>query len=108
MCPDVGGVATLGNNTRIGPDGTICVELVLAVCLVIIFALSALEAGIALSTDTNTLALFDQGHLWSDTDCLSNNFCIRHQSIECVIASFCERTYRDRQQGGSAARPSLH
>jgi hypothetical protein len=73
MCPDVGRVATLRDNARVGPDGTVRVDLVLTVCLIVILALPALKAGIALGTDTNTLALLDQGHLGSDTDSLSNN-----------------------------------
>ena len=77
VCPHVGRVSTLRHNARVGPDSAVCVELVLAVRLVVVLALPALEAGVALRTDADALTLLDQRYLRSYTDRLADDLCYR-------------------------------
>lgn len=74
VCPDMRRVSALRNNAGVGPDSAIGIQLLPAVGLVVILALSAVEAGVALSSDTHALAFLDQGHLGADTDGRSNDF----------------------------------
>lgn len=63
VCSHMAGVATLGDDACVGPFGAVRVQLFLAVGFVVVFALSAVEARITLSSDTNALAFFNKRHL---------------------------------------------
>lgn len=67
-------VATLRNRARVRKGRPIGIELLLAVRLVVVFALPAVEAGVGLSADTHTLAGLDLGDFWSDSKGLANDF----------------------------------
>jgi hypothetical protein len=49
---------------------------VLAVGLVVVLALAALEARVTLRADTDALALLDQGDLGADADGLADDLCV--------------------------------
>lgn len=74
MGADMRRVSALGNHTGIRKGRSVGVELLLAVCLVVVSALAAVEARVGLSADTNTLAGLDLGDLWSDSEGLSDDF----------------------------------
>lgn len=70
----VGRVTALRDDTGVGPLGAVGVELLLAVGLVFILALPAVEAGIRLGSDADALAGPDQGDLGSNTESGADNF----------------------------------
>lgn len=74
MSPNMTGIPSLWHDSSIRPNRTICINLMTAVCLVIIFALLALETGIHLRTNSNPWANFDQRYLWPNTNSGADNF----------------------------------
>jgi hypothetical protein len=70
---DVAGVAALGDDAGLGPDGAVGIELVDAVGLVIVLALLALQAGVELGADADALARLDQSDLGPDAQGLAND-----------------------------------
>ena len=73
VCSDVGGIATLRDDARVRPNSAVCIQLVLAVRLIVVLALAALEARVRLSSDTHPLALLDQRDLGANLDRLADN-----------------------------------
>jgi len=78
-------VASLGDDSGLGPFGTVSIQLMTAVCLVIGVALSAVETRVGLSTNTNSLSGLDQGDLWTDAQSCTDDFC--------GGGYFCERVF---------------
>lgn len=74
MGADMRRVSALGNRTGIRKGRSVCIELLLAVRLIVVLALAAVEAGVGLSADTDTLAGLDLGDLWSDPEGLADDF----------------------------------
>lgn len=56
---DMTRVSTLGDDSGIWPNGTISVDLVAAVGLVVVFALLAVQARVDLSAYANSLSRLD-------------------------------------------------
>ena len=100
MCSNVGRVAALGHNASIGPYCAVCVELLLAIRLIVVLALAAFEAGVRLCADTDALTLLDQRHLGAYTERLSDDLCERRVSW-CVRGS--QRLVVDLEAGGGTA-----
>lgn len=73
MRPHVRRVPALRHDPGIGPDGTVGVDLLRAVRLVVVLALPAVKTRPRLGSDANALALLDQGHLGSDADRLADD-----------------------------------
>lgn len=69
----VRGVATLGDDASLGPDGAEGVHLLGAVRLVVVLALAALEARPRLGADADALAGLDQGDLGADAQGLADD-----------------------------------
>jgi len=69
----MGRIAPLRDDASVRPLRAVRVQLLLAVCFVIVLALTAVEARVALGTDANTLALLDERDFRPDTDSLPNN-----------------------------------
>lgn len=68
-------ITTLADNSSVGPLGTIGVDqVVLAICLVVVFALLAGAAGVDLCANTNTLTFLDESHLRTNANGLPNDF----------------------------------
>lgn len=67
------GVTTVGLALVVGVDTTVGVDGLLAVGLVAVLAVDALEASLCLGTNTNAVADLDVLDLGSDTDGLSDN-----------------------------------
>lgn len=84
MCPDMTSISTLTHNSSIRPYSTICIQLVLAISLVIVLALSTLQAGVGLSAHANALTFFDERDFRTGADSCSYDFCA-------YIFSFCFR-----------------
>lgn len=74
MSPNMGRITTLADNPSLGPLSTIGIELLATVCLVIIFALAAFEAGIGLSSYADSLAGFDECDFRADAEGPSYDF----------------------------------
>lgn len=74
MCPHVARIATLRNDSRVGPDSTVGVELVETVCFVVIFALTTLETGVRLCTYTDSLSGFNKSYFGTDAEGFAYNF----------------------------------
>ena len=75
VSPHMATVTALANDACVWPDGAVCVKLLRAVRLVVIFALSAVEAAVALGAHAHALADLDQRHLWADRDGGADDFC---------------------------------
>jgi hypothetical protein len=56
---DMRGITTLGYNTRVRPYCSVGIKLLTTVGLIIVLALSTIETRVALSTDSDPLALLD-------------------------------------------------
>lgn len=67
MGADMRRVSALGNHTGIRKGRSVGVELLLAVCLIVVSALAAFKARKGLSADADTLAGLDLGDLWSNS-----------------------------------------
>ena len=65
---DVARIPSLGYDPRIGPYGTISIDLMAAIRLVIVPALLAIQAGVDLSADTDSGTRFDQGDSGPNAD----------------------------------------
>src|SRR4051812_44777115 len=74
VCPNMASITTLANNSRVRPHSTIGIQLMLAISLVIILALSALQTRVGLGADTDTLAFFDECYFRADAHCRSYDF----------------------------------
>lgn len=73
---NVGGVAALADDARLGPLGAVCVDHEdRAVGLVVVLALLAFTAGVGLSADADTLAFLDQGHFGANANCTADDLC---------------------------------
>ncbi len=70
----VRGVASLGNDAGVRPFRAVGIQLMAAVGLVVIFALAAIEAGVRLSSYSDTLAGLDECDFWSNAERFANNF----------------------------------
>ncbi len=68
-------ITTLRDETSVGPDTAVGVQLVWAIRLVVMRALAALQAGVALGTDADALANLDVCHLRANAHSLANNLC---------------------------------
>jgi hypothetical protein len=79
MSPNVRGISSLAHNSRIGPDGTISIELMHTVRLVVILALLALQTGVALRANTNSLSRFDECDFRTYTERRANDLCFSCQ-----------------------------
>lgn len=75
MSPNMRGIATLTHNSRVGPHGTISVELMHAIRLVIRLTLSALQTRVALCPDTDPLTRLNESDFRSNTKCSADDFC---------------------------------
>ena len=67
------GIASLGNISCVEVLLAKGINLVLAVCFIIILALGALKTAVDLSTNTNTLSSLDECHLGANSEGLSDN-----------------------------------
>lgn len=74
MCADVRRVSSLGHNSGLWPHGTISIELMAAVRLVIILALAALETRVRLRSNSYALSRLDECHLGSNAESCADNF----------------------------------
>lgn len=73
MGADMRGVATLRHQASIGPDAAIGIELLCAVCLVVIVALAAVQAGERLCAHSHAVTNFDSCYLGTNTDGRADN-----------------------------------
>lgn len=73
MNPRVGRVPALGRVISSGIRRTIGIDLVLAVRLVVVLAMTAVQTGVYLGTNTNTLTKFCERHLGTHADNLPND-----------------------------------
>lgn len=67
-------VAALSNEACIRPLSTVCVTLLRAVCFIVVLALTAVQAGVRLSTNTDTLTRLDQSDFGTNTKCFAHDF----------------------------------
>lgn len=72
MASDMAGVSTLRNSAA-AVLSTVCVDLVGAVVLVVVFALLASKVGANLGTNTGAVTNLDPGDLVADLDDLAND-----------------------------------
>lgn len=77
-------VSSLGGEPGIEIRGTIGINLVLAVRLVLILALAALQARVDLSTDTDSLADLCKSDFRTDPDDLADDFMSDGQRVWAV------------------------
>jgi len=77
-------VSSLGGVSGVEIGGAIGIDLVLAVRLVLVLALTALQAGVDLSTDTHSLADLCESDLGTDTDDLAYDFVSNSQRVRAV------------------------
>ena len=56
VCAHVRGVASLGDDAAVGPLGTVGIQLMAAVCLIVVLALAAVQTGVGLRSYANALA----------------------------------------------------
>lgn len=74
MRPNIFRVPSLRNNSRLRPHRTISIQLMLTIGLIIRLALSTLQTGVRLRTNTHTRPLLDKCNLRSNSDCSSDDF----------------------------------
>lgn len=77
-------IASLGCVAGVEVWGAVGIDLVLAVRLVLVLALAALQARVYLRTNTNSLANLGQRHLGADADDLANDFVSHRQRVGAV------------------------
>lgn len=75
MSPHVRRITSLRDDSGIRPFGTISIQLLAAIGLVVSITLSAIKTRVRLSTNANSLACFDQSDLWADAECCADDFC---------------------------------
>jgi hypothetical protein len=75
MSPNVGRISSLAHDSRIGPHGTVSIELMHTVRLIVILALLALQTRVTLRANTDSLSRLDECDFRSNTERCSNNFC---------------------------------
>jgi len=71
---NVARVSSLAHNAGLWVWGTVCVDHLRAVVLLVTLAVDALSAGTDLSTDTDSLALLELGDLVTNSEDLANDF----------------------------------
>lgn len=69
------GVASLGDNSSVRPLGTVCVELVGTVGLVVVLALAAVETGVGLRAHADALPGLDERYFRADAESCTDDFC---------------------------------
>lgn len=74
-------VAALCGEARIQVFGAVGVNLVLAVGLVVVLALTAFKARVDLGTNTDTITLLSQRHFGADAKDLANDFVADGQRV---------------------------
>jgi hypothetical protein len=75
MSPNMCRISSLAHNSGIRPHGTISIELMHTVRLVILFALLALQTRVALRANSDSLSRFYERNFGAYTECRANNFC---------------------------------
>jgi hypothetical protein len=79
MSPNVGRISSLAHDSRIRPHGTVSIELVHTIRLIVILALLALQTRVALRANTDSLSRLDECDFRSNAECCSNDLCFSYQ-----------------------------
>jgi hypothetical protein len=69
----MGRVATLRHDASVRPDTAVCIHLLRAVRLIVVFALAAFQAGIRLCADADALTSLDVGNFGTNFDGFAYN-----------------------------------
>lgn len=103
VCAHVRGVASLGDDATVGPLGTVGIQLMATVCLIIVLALAAVETGVGLRSYTNALSRLYQGDFGTNPQRFPNNFW--KWSVG-GVRRLAENSYRDRRREGNVVLPN--
>jgi hypothetical protein len=103
VCAHVRGVASLGDDAAVGPLGAVGIQLMAAVCLVIVLALPAVETGVGLRSYANALAWLNQGDFRTNSQSFPNNFW--KWSVG-GVRKLAENNYRGRRREGNVVLPN--